>query len=154
MTDRSAPVPQNRKADPEHVIQRYQELRNLRRTGEEFGITREWVRQIVNRAGISSARIPKPKSQKAERLCKQCGAPVNTSRARYCGTHRTLQQKAWRTHQRIKADPDKYAHWRQLCNASARRRRARIRELKLGRTSRSIDLPGYADDSFGDAGSR
>jgi len=54
MLDRSDPVPRNRKADADQVIQRYQELRNLRRTGEEFGITRERVRQIVNEAGVST----------------------------------------------------------------------------------------------------
>jgi hypothetical protein len=128
MTDRSAPVPPNRKASPEQVIRRYQELRNLQRTGEEFGITRERVRQVVNSAGISTARIPKPKPEKEERFCKQCGAPVNSSMARYCETHRTPQQKSWRRYQRMKADPERYAHWRELCYASDKRRRARKRE--------------------------
>src|SRR6266567_937079 len=96
MLDRSPPVARNRKADAEQVVQRYQELRHLRRTGEEFGITRERVRQIVNRAGISTARITKPKPEKLDRLCKQYGAPVNSNHARYCETHRTSQQKSWR----------------------------------------------------------
>jgi predicted amidophosphoribosyltransferase len=82
----------------------------------------------VNRAGISTARIPKPKPEKEERFCKQCGAPVKSSRARYCEVHRTPQQKYWRRHQRLKADPDKYAHWRQLCYASEQRGRQRKRE--------------------------
>ena len=128
MIDRADPVPRNRKAEVDQVIQRYQELRNLRRTGEEFGITRERVRQIVNRAGISTAPIVKPKPAREERFCKQCGAPVNSNNARYCETHRTPQQKAWRRYQRIKADPERYAQWRELCNASARRRRAHKRE--------------------------
>jgi len=136
MTDQSDPIPPNQKASSEQVIRRYQELRHLRRTGEEFGISLERVRQIVNRAGITTARIPKPKPDKPERRCIQCGGPVNSSRARYCETHRTPQQKTWRQYQRIKADPERYARWLQLCSASARRRRARIRELKLGRTSR------------------
>ena len=61
MTNENAPVVPGRKADPDDVINRYQELHNLERTGREFGITRERVRQIVNRAGISTARILKPK---------------------------------------------------------------------------------------------
>jgi hypothetical protein len=126
--DRSHLVPRNRRADVNQIIQRYQELRNLQRTGDEFGITRERVRQILNRAGITTARILKPKPEKPERLCKQCGAPVNSAHARYCETHRTPQQKAWRRHQRLKADPERYAHWRELCNASEKRRRERKRE--------------------------
>ena len=35
-----------RKANPELVVERYVQLRNLERTGREFGITRERVRQI------------------------------------------------------------------------------------------------------------
>jgi hypothetical protein len=37
--DRSDLVRRNRKADADQVVRRYQELRHLRRTGEEFGIT-------------------------------------------------------------------------------------------------------------------
>jgi hypothetical protein len=138
MIDRSAPVPWTRKVDPEHVIRRYQELRHLRRTGEECGISLERVRQIVNRAGISTARVPKPKPQKPERLCRQCGAPVNSSRALYCKTHRTSQQKNWRSHQRIKADPERYAHWLELCSVSARRCRARKRQQSSRKTGRRV----------------
>src|SRR5205807_3328271 len=82
-----------RRVDPEQVIQRYQELRNLEKTGREFGITRERVRQIVNRAGISTARVIKPKPEKPERLCKECGAAVNSSHALYCETHRKEKHK-------------------------------------------------------------
>jgi ribosomal protein L37E len=128
MIDRSDPVARNRKADADQVVQRYQELRHLRRTGEEFGITRERVRQIVNSAGISTARIAKPKPEREERFCKQCGAPVYSNHARYCETHGTPQQRSWRRYQRMKADPERYAHWRELCNAAAKRRRARKRE--------------------------
>jgi len=96
----------------------------------QFGITPERVRQIVNRAGITTARIPQPKPQKPEQFCKLCGALVNVPHARYCETHRTPQQKAWRRYQRVKADPEQYAHLRELCNAPARRRRARMREAK------------------------
>jgi len=128
MLDRSDPVPRNRKADADQVIQRYQELRHLRRMGEEFGITRERVRQIVNRAGISTAPIVKPKPEKEERFCEQCGAPVNSNHALYCETHGTPQQKSWRRYQRMKAVPERYARWRELCNVSARRRRARKRD--------------------------
>jgi ribosomal protein L37E len=126
--DRSDLVRRNRKADADQVVRRYQELRHLRRTGEEFGITRERVRQIVNRAGISTAPHPKPKPEKGARFCKQCGAPVYSNHARYCATHGTPQQRSWRRYQRMKADPERYAHWRELCNVSARRRRARKRE--------------------------
>ena len=94
------------------MIKRYQELHNLERTGREFGITRERVRQIVNRAGISTARILKAKPEKPERLCKECGAPVNSSHALYCETHRKEKHK--RRYRAIKADPEKYAHWREL----------------------------------------
>jgi predicted amidophosphoribosyltransferase len=132
MTNRSAPGPPNRKASPEQVIQRYQELRHLRRTGEEFGITRERVRQIVNHAGISTARIPKPKPEKEERFCKQCGAPVNSTMARYCETHGTPQQKAWRRYQRIKADPERYAQWRASLKKYDKRRRECKREQNEG----------------------
>ncbi len=30
-----------RRVDPDRVVERYQELRNLEKTGREFGITRE-----------------------------------------------------------------------------------------------------------------
>ena len=53
-----------RKADPEQVIKRYQELHNLERTGREFGITRERVRQFVNRAGDQHS--PHPQAQAGE----------------------------------------------------------------------------------------
>jgi hypothetical protein len=122
---------QNRKVDPEHVIHRYQELRHLRRTGEEFGITREWVRQIVNRAGISTARIPKPKPKKPERFCKECGAPVNSSYALFCETHRTPQQKVWRWRQRVKADSERYAHWRASLKKYDKRCRQHKQEQNL-----------------------
>ncbi len=128
MIDGPDPGPPNRKVYPEHVIRRYQELRNLRRTGEEFGITRERVRQIVNRAGISTAPNPKPKPEREERFCKQCGAPVYSNQARYCETHGTPQQRAWRRYQRMKADSERYSRWRELCYASEKRRRARKQE--------------------------
>jgi len=123
-----------RKADPEAVIRRYQELHNLERTGREFGITRERVRQIVNRAGISTARILKPKPERPERLCKECGAPVNSSHALYCETHRKEKHK--RRYRAIKADPAKYAHWRELLKKYDQRRRQRQQE-KSDNTSKS-----------------
>ncbi len=112
-----------RKADPKAVVRRYQELHNLERTGQEFGITRERVRQIVNRAGISTARIIKTKPEKAERLCKECGDPVNSSHALYCETHRKEKHK--RRYRAIKADPAKYAHWRELLKKYDKRRKQR-----------------------------
>src|SRR5438105_11784276 len=107
MTDNTVFVP-GRKADPDKVIERYLELHNLERTGREFGITRERVRQIVNRAGISTARILKPKPERPERMCKECGAPVNSSHALYCETHRKEKHKS--RYRAIKPDPIKYAH--------------------------------------------
>ncbi len=101
-----------RKADPVLVVQRYQVLRNQERTGEEFGIIGERVRQIVNRQGISTARIPKPKARKEPRTCKECGASVSSTHALYCDTHRLEKHK--RRYRAIKADPAKYAHWREL----------------------------------------
>jgi len=101
-----------RKADPVLVVQRYQELHNLERTGEEFGITRERVRQIVNRQGISTARTPKLETHKEPRTCKECGANVSSTHALYCDTHRLEKHK--RRYRAIKADPAKYAHWREL----------------------------------------
>jgi len=115
-----------RKADPGQVIKRYQELHNLEKTGREFGITRERVRQIVNRAGISTARIIKPKPEKPERLCKECGASVNSSHALYCETHRKEKHK--RRYRAIKADPEKYAHWRELLKKYDKRRKERQRQ--------------------------
>ena len=112
-----------RRADPNQVIARYQELHNLERTGREFGITRERVRQIVNRAGISTARILKPKPEKPERLCKECGDPVKSSHALYCATHRKEKHK--RRYRAIKADPVKYAHWRELLKKYDKRRKER-----------------------------
>jgi len=97
-----------RRADPNQVIARYQELHNLERTGREFGITRERVRQIVNRAGISTARILKPKPEKPERLCKECGDPVKSSHALYCATHRKEKHK--RRYRAIKDDTVQYVH--------------------------------------------
>ncbi len=114
-----------RKADPEHVVARYLELHNLEKTGREFGITRERVRQIVNRSGISTARILKPKPEKPERLCKECGAPVKSSHALYCETHRREKHK--RRYRAIKADPEKYAHWRELLKKYDKRRKERER---------------------------
>jgi DNA-directed RNA polymerase sigma subunit (sigma70/sigma32) len=119
--------------DPEKVIARYQELHNLEKTGREFGITRERVRQIVNRAGISTARILKPKPEKPERLCKECGAPVNSSHALYCETHRKEKHK--RRYRAIKADPEKYAHWRELLKKYDRRRKERQQEASRAATA-------------------
>jgi hypothetical protein len=115
-----------RRADPDQVIRRYQDLHNLEKTGREFGITRERVRQIVNRAGISTARIIKPKPPKPERLCKECGAPVNSSHALYCETHRKEKHK--RRYRAIKADPEKYARWRELLKKCDERRKERRRQ--------------------------
>jgi Sigma-70, region 4 len=114
-----------RRADPDAVIRRYHELHNLERTGREFGITRERVRQIVNRAGISTARILKPKPERPERMCKECGDPVNSSHALYCETHRKEKHK--RRYRAIKADPEKYAHWRELLKKYDKRRKERQR---------------------------
>jgi hypothetical protein len=119
-----------RKADPDQVIKRYQELHNLEKTGREFGITRERVRQIVNRAGISTARIIKPKPERPERRCKECGAPVNSSHALYCEPHRKEKHK--RRYRAIKADPERYAHWRELLKKYDRRRKERARERARG----------------------
>ena len=74
MTDEQMVVP-SRKADPDEVIRRYQELHNLEKTGREFGITRERVRQIVNRHGISTARILKARPEKPDAL--RVGQPVS-----------------------------------------------------------------------------
>lgn len=115
-----------RKAEPDRVIRRYQELHNLEKTGREFGITRERVRQIVNRAGISTARVIKPKPEKPERTCRECGSSVNSSHALYCETHRKEKHK--RRYRAIKADPEKYAHWRELLKKYDRRRKERARE--------------------------
>jgi hypothetical protein len=125
MTHENGAVVPGRKADPDEVIRRYQELRNLEATGREFGITRERVRQIVNRAGISTARVLKPKPVKPERMCKECGAPVNSSHALYCETHRKEKHK--RRYRAIKADPAKYAHWRELLKKYDKRRKERAR---------------------------
>src|SRR5260370_28931136 len=103
-TETKSYVP-GRKADPDQVIARYQELHHLERTGREFGITRERVRQIVNRAGISTARIIKPKPVKPERWCKECGVPVDSTSAQYCATHRKERSK--RYYRSIKADPQR-----------------------------------------------
>ena len=114
-----------RRVDPEKVIERYGELHSLEKTGQEFGITRERVRQIVNRAGISTARILKPKPERPERMCKECGEPVNSSHALYCETHRKEKHK--RRYRAIKADPVKYAHWRELLKKYDKRRKERER---------------------------
>jgi hypothetical protein len=131
----STPYIPGRKADPDEVIKRYQELHNLEATGREFGITRERVRQIVNRAGISTARILKPKPEKPERLCKECGIPVNSSHALYCETHRKEKHK--RRYRAIKADPEKYAHWRELLKKYDKRRKERQREQKANQDSKT-----------------
>lgn len=112
-----------RKADPQEVIDRYTELRNLERTGREFGITRERVRQIVNRAGIPTGRQIKPKSSKTTRLCKECGDPVASPHSLYCVIHRLEKHK--RRYRAIKADPEKYHHWRNLLKKYDRRRKTR-----------------------------
>jgi hypothetical protein len=123
MTDQRRPAAPGRKADPDAVIKRYRELHNLERTGKQFGITRERVRQIVNRAGISTARIIKEKPPRPGRKCKECGDPVNSSHALYCETHRKEKHK--RRYRAIKADPEKYAHWRELLKKYDRKRRQR-----------------------------
>jgi hypothetical protein len=127
MSNQTAPL-SGRKADPEAVIARYEALHNLERTGREFGITRERVRQIVNRAGISTSRILKPKPERPERLCKECGVPVNSSHALYCEAHRKEKHK--RRYRAIKADPEKYAHWRDLLKKYDRKRKERERERR------------------------
>jgi len=116
----------NRKADPEQVVTRYRELHNLERTGREFGITRERVRQIVNRAGLDTARILKPKPEKLDRRCKECGAPVNSNKAQYCETHRKEKNK--RRYRAMKADPEKYRRWLELLRQNEKRRRERARD--------------------------
>jgi len=113
-----------RKADPERVIERYAELRNLERTGREFGITRERVRQIVNRAGIATGRQLKPKTEKKARMCKECGDPVASPHSLYCSIHRLEKHK--RRYRAIKADPAKYQHWRELLKKYDRRRKSRL----------------------------
>lgn len=115
-----------RKADPEKVIERYDALRNLERTAKEFGITRERVRQIVNRAGISTGRQLKPKPEKRARTCKECGDSVASPHSLYCPTHRLEKHK--RRYRAIKADPIKYAHWRELLKKYDRRRKTRLQE--------------------------
>jgi hypothetical protein len=132
MASDGAYVP-GRKADPELVVARYQELHNLERTGREFGITRERVRQIVNRAGIATARILKEKPERPERLCKECGVSVNSSHALYCEIHRKEKHK--RRYQAIKADPEKYAHWRELLKKYDKRRKERDRQGAEGELS-------------------
>ena len=126
MTTKHTPYIPERKADHDKVIARYQELHNLQKTGDEFNLSRERVRQIVNRAGISTARILKPKQEKPIRLCKECGQPVNSSYAQYCETHRKEKHK--RRYRAIKADPVKYAHWRELLKKYDRRRKERKQE--------------------------
>jgi hypothetical protein len=98
------------KVDPAVVIARYQELHSLAETGRELGISRERVRQIVNRAGIDTARILKTKPEKPARHCKECGATVDSRQAWYCETHRKEKHK--RRYRALKANPEKYAHWR------------------------------------------
>lgn len=115
-----------RKADPQLVVERYLQVRNLERTGREFGITRERVRQIVNRAGISTARQLKPKPERTARLCKECGDPVASPHSLYCSTHRLEKHK--RRYRAIKSDPVKYAHWRELLKKYDRRRKNRLQE--------------------------
>jgi Sigma-70, region 4 len=129
-TDNNATV-SGRKADPEKVVDRYLELRNLQKTGDEFGITRERVRQIVNRAGHSTARLLKPKEERPERRCKECGELVNSSHALYCETHRREKHK--RRYRAIKADPEKYAHWRELLKKYDKRRKERERDARTQR---------------------
>jgi len=114
--------------DPQQVIARYRELHHLQRTGDEFGITRERVRQIVNRAGISTARAPKPKPQQQARFCPECGAPVTSGRLLFCETHRTARHRVRRWRQRVKADPERYAQWRERNKHFCRRYGARERE--------------------------
>lgn len=124
-----------RRVDPELVIARYQQLHNLEKTGREFGITRERVRQIVNRAGISTSRILKPKPERPERRCKECGTTVNSSHALYCETHRREKHK--RRYRAIKADPEKYAHWRELLKKYDKRRKER--QLEAARMAAGAD---------------
>lgn len=57
-----------RTVDPDVVVTRYRALQHLARTGLEFGISRERVRQIVRQAGISTARVPKPPPPRLPRL--------------------------------------------------------------------------------------
>lgn len=135
MTDKHTPFIPERKADHDKVIARYQELHNLQKTGDEFGLSRERVRQIVNRAGISTARILKPKPEKPVRYCKECGEQVDSSYAQYCETHRKEKNK--RRYRAIKADPERYRRWLELNNRNARLRRARARQQNDGNQSKS-----------------
>jgi hypothetical protein len=132
VADQKVVVPDisGRKANPDKVIERYKQLHNLQKTGDEFGITRERVRQILNRAGYSTARILKPKPEKPERRCKECGDPVHSSHALYCDVHRKEKHK--RRYRAIKADPEKYAHWRELLKKYDKSRKERERAAKTG----------------------
>src|SRR5437763_3830406 len=102
-----------RRAAPEQVIARYQELRNLEKTGHEFGVSRERVRQIVKGAGITTARATKPKPDEVVKNCLECGAAFSYPRARYCSAHRGRAATARRVNQRRRADPVRYARWQQ-----------------------------------------
>jgi hypothetical protein len=126
MTHQSWPPP---KVDHQKVIARYQEVHNLAQVGREYGLSRERVRQIVNRAGISSARIVKPKPARPVRTCKQCGAQFTNSYALYCEVHRTPRERNRRRYERVKADPVRYAHFLELTKKSAQRRRERAHRV-------------------------
>lgn len=117
-----------RRVDHDKVIARYQELHNLAQTAREFGLSRERVRQIVNRAGIDSARVVKPKPEKPTKYCKECGAEVTNSYASYCEKHRAPKERNRRRYERVKADPVRYAHFLELTKKSAQRRKERARE--------------------------
>jgi len=117
-----------RKVDPDAVLARYQELHSLAETGRELGISRERVRQLVNGAGINTARIVQPKPEKPERWCKECGITLDSRHALYCETHR--QEKHKRRYRTIKADPERYARWRAQLRIYEQRHRERKRQQR------------------------
>jgi hypothetical protein len=119
-----------KKVDREQVIQRYLELHNASAVGRELGVTRERVRYILMRAGISTARPLKSKPEKRERVCRECGGPVYSSRAWYCELHRNEKDK--RKYESIKADPARYARRLERQRVYDRRRRQRERERRQG----------------------
>jgi DNA-binding CsgD family transcriptional regulator len=116
--DRSA-----KKVEQAEVIRHYLEIGSLAETGRVLGISRERVRQLVNRAGISTARNAQSKVKQPSRWCCECGVPLYSPYAWYCETHRKEKHK--RRYRVVKTDPEKYARWREQLKQYKKRRKGR-----------------------------
>lgn len=63
-------------------------LLTLQQIADRYGVSREWVRQVLNKAGLHKERVVK-----LPRICEWCGQPATelTTGRRRCSLHKGLR---------------------------------------------------------------